>query len=197
MGARSGVEEGRSGRAGGVCLVALPRAFVCCGALRACAARACQRAGKFGASSGASSATFSGAPWDRVRNAGCPAREGSAKLAPGSSLGGNGSKPLGGLGGVQPQASGGPIWSALRPVGVSSLEFGLVTGRVSAIALDPAKATGNHVFFGTTGVRALRSPFGVQLGPSALGTSALGTSALETSGGNGPVPPERTSAVFV
>jgi len=36
-------------------------------------------------------------------------------------------------------------------VGVNSLEFGLVTGRVSAIALDPSDASGNHVFVGTAG----------------------------------------------
>ena len=30
-------------------------------------------------------------------------------------------------------------------------DFGLVTGRISALALDPADATGNHLFLGTTG----------------------------------------------
>lgn len=39
----------------------------------------------------------------------------------------------------------------MGPVGVNSLSFGLVTGRVSAIALDPSDATGNHAFVGTTG----------------------------------------------
>ena len=36
-------------------------------------------------------------------------------------------------------------------MGVNSLQFGLVTGRISAIAFDPSDATGNHVFAGATG----------------------------------------------
>ena len=48
-------------------------------------------------------------------------------------------------------AVGGAVWTALGPVGVNSLSYGLVTGRISAIALDPADGTGNHVFVGTTG----------------------------------------------
>ena len=52
---------------------------------------------------------------------------------------------------AQPQASGAPVWSAVGPVGVNSLQFGLVSGRVSAIALDPSDASGNHAFVGTTG----------------------------------------------
>ncbi len=52
---------------------------------------------------------------------------------------------------VLAQAAGTPVWTAAGPVGVNSLEFGLVTGRVSAIAFDPSDATGNHVLVGTTG----------------------------------------------
>jgi len=52
---------------------------------------------------------------------------------------------------VTSEVSGAPVWSALGPVGVNSLSYGLVTGRVSAIAVDPSDATGNHVFVGTTG----------------------------------------------
>ncbi|WP_263350710.1 beta strand repeat-containing protein [Acidicapsa acidisoli] len=55
------------------------------------------------------------------------------------------------LGQAMPEASGGPVWSALGPVGVNSLSYGLVTGRVSAIAVEPSDASGNHVFVGTTG----------------------------------------------
>jgi hypothetical protein len=43
------------------------------------------------------------------------------------------------------------IWQPLGPTAVSTPNFGLVTGRVSSIAIDPADATGNHVFIGTTG----------------------------------------------
>ena len=48
-------------------------------------------------------------------------------------------------------SSSAPAWTAVGPVGVNSLSYGLVTGRVSAIALDPSDATGNHVIVGTTG----------------------------------------------
>jgi len=42
-------------------------------------------------------------------------------------------------------------WQALGPTAVLTAEYGLVTGRVSALALDPADATGNKLYLGTTG----------------------------------------------
>ena len=42
-------------------------------------------------------------------------------------------------------------WQALGPTAVTSASYGLVTGRVSSIALDPADPTGNRVYVGTTG----------------------------------------------
>ncbi|WP_420237408.1 choice-of-anchor D domain-containing protein [Telmatobacter bradus] len=42
-------------------------------------------------------------------------------------------------------------WTALGPTAVTSTNFGLVTGRVTSIALDPNDSTGNHVYIGTTG----------------------------------------------
>ena len=42
-------------------------------------------------------------------------------------------------------------WQPLGPMSVSSLQYGLVTGRVTSIAVDPADAAGNTVFVGTTG----------------------------------------------
>ena len=42
-------------------------------------------------------------------------------------------------------------WQAIGPNQVASLSYGNVTGRVSAIAIDPADATGNTVYVGTTG----------------------------------------------
>jgi len=50
-----------------------------------------------------------------------------------------------------PLASGAAVWTAAGPVGVNSISYGLVSGRVSAIALDPSDATGNTVYAGTTG----------------------------------------------
>ena len=42
-------------------------------------------------------------------------------------------------------------WQPLGPTAVQTPDFGLVTGRVTAIALDPSDATGNRVYLGTTG----------------------------------------------
>jgi hypothetical protein len=53
-------------------------------------------------------------------------------------------------------ASGAP-WQTLGPAGVLTAEFGLVSGRVSALALDPSDATGNRVYVGTTGGGVWRS----------------------------------------
>ena len=43
------------------------------------------------------------------------------------------------------------IWQPLGPSAVISPNFGLVTGRISSIAIDPADPTGNRVILGTTG----------------------------------------------
>jgi hypothetical protein len=42
-------------------------------------------------------------------------------------------------------------WQPLGPTAVLTPDFGLVTGRISAIALDPSDSTGNHIYIGTTG----------------------------------------------
>ncbi|SPE20962.1 hypothetical protein SBA5_30167 [Candidatus Sulfotelmatomonas gaucii] len=42
-------------------------------------------------------------------------------------------------------------WQPLGPTAVESPDFGLVTGRVAALALDPSDATGNRLYIGTTG----------------------------------------------
>ena len=42
-------------------------------------------------------------------------------------------------------------WQPLGPTAVQTPDFGLVTGRVAAIALDPSDATGNRLYIGTTG----------------------------------------------
>jgi len=45
----------------------------------------------------------------------------------------------------------GAAWQAVGPNQVASLSYGDVTGRVSAITIDPKDATGNTVYVGTTG----------------------------------------------
>ncbi len=42
-------------------------------------------------------------------------------------------------------------WQAVGPMQVSTAMYGLVTGRVTAVAIDPADTTGNTVYLGTTG----------------------------------------------
>ncbi len=42
-------------------------------------------------------------------------------------------------------------WTAVGPGQVASQTFGSVTGRVTALAIDPADATGNTLYVGTTG----------------------------------------------
>jgi hypothetical protein len=45
----------------------------------------------------------------------------------------------------------GAAWTAVGPAEVSSQSFGNVTGRVTALAIDPNDATGNTLYVGTTG----------------------------------------------
>jgi hypothetical protein len=42
-------------------------------------------------------------------------------------------------------------WQPLGPTAVQSQSYGLVTGRVSSLALDPSDTTGNTLYVGTTG----------------------------------------------
>jgi hypothetical protein len=53
--------------------------------------------------------------------------------------------------GAQAQTSGTATWQPAGPDAVATPNFGLVTGRVTALALDPSDPTGNHLFVGTTG----------------------------------------------
>ena len=54
-----------------------------------------------------------------------------------------------GLGAAQSPATA--TWEPLGPAGVLTPNFGLVTGRISSLALDPSDATGNRLYVGTTG----------------------------------------------
>jgi hypothetical protein len=50
-----------------------------------------------------------------------------------------------------PQTTISTTWTAIGPLAVTSQSYGLVTGRIASIALDPSDATGNTVYLGTTG----------------------------------------------
>jgi hypothetical protein len=56
-------------------------------------------------------------------------------------------------------------WQAIGPNQVASVAYGNVTGRVTAIAIDPADGTGNTVYLGTTGGGVWKSSNAA--GPSA------------------------------
>jgi hypothetical protein len=51
----------------------------------------------------------------------------------------------------QAQPAGTAAWVPFGPTAVVTPTYGLVTGRVSALALDPADPTGNRLYLGTTG----------------------------------------------
>ena len=51
----------------------------------------------------------------------------------------------------QGQASGSGTWTPVGPNSELTTSYGAVSGRVTALALDPSDSTGNHLFVGTTG----------------------------------------------
>ncbi len=57
----------------------------------------------------------------------------------------------------QTQSQGSASWQPLGPTAVQSESFGLVTGRISALALDPSDGTGNTLYVGSTGGGVWRS----------------------------------------
>jgi len=52
---------------------------------------------------------------------------------------------------VASQALSSATWSPAGPLGVNSPTWGLVSGRISALAFDPSDPSGNHLYAGTTG----------------------------------------------
>jgi hypothetical protein len=50
-----------------------------------------------------------------------------------------------------PNAGASATWQPLGPAAVQTPAFGLVTGRVAALALDPSNPTGNRLYVGATG----------------------------------------------
>ena len=64
-----------------------------------------------------------------------------------------GASPSGAVPRIQSVASTASVstWQPLGPAAVQTPNFGLVTGRISALALDPSDVTGNRLYAGTTG----------------------------------------------
>ncbi len=73
-------------------------------------------------------------------------------------------------------------WTPLGPTAVQTSNFGLVTGRVSAIALDPSDNTGNHVYVGTTGGGVWSAQNAAVSTPSSVSFVPL-TDSLSAEGG--------------
>ena len=56
-----------------------------------------------------------------------------------------------GTAGIEAGSAATATWQPLGPTAVQTPGFGMVTGRVAALALDPSDATGNRLYLGTTG----------------------------------------------
>jgi hypothetical protein len=52
---------------------------------------------------------------------------------------------------TQGQGSLSPTWTPLGPAAVQTQNFGLISGRISSLAFDPADPSGNLLYVGTTG----------------------------------------------
>jgi hypothetical protein len=70
--------------------------------------------------------------------------------------------------GPQPQTQGGTSWQSLGPAAVQSQNFGLVTGRISSLALDPSDPGGNTLYVGTTGGGVWRTQDAVTSSPANI-----------------------------
>jgi hypothetical protein len=87
-------------------------------------------------------------------------------------------------------------WQAVGPAQVASQSFGDVTGRVTSVAIDPADATGNTVYLGTTGGGVWKSVNAA--GPAGSVTFAPLTDVLPVfSGGTAAIPSLSIGAVSV
>ncbi len=74
-------------------------------------------------------------------------------------------------------------WQPLGPMAVETPNFGLVSGRISSLALDPSDITGNHLYVGTTGGvweaqnAAASTPSSITFTPLTDAVDALGGAA--------------------
>ena len=102
-----------------------------------------------------------------------------------------------GAGIARPRASTlNAAWTAVGPAQVASQRYGTVTGRVTSVAIDPADATGNTVYVGTTGGGVWKSVNAA--GPAASVTFRPLTDTLPVfSGGTAVLPSLAIGAVSV
>jgi hypothetical protein len=65
-------------------------------------------------------------------------------------------------------ATGSQVWTLVGPTAVNSLNSGLVTGRISALAFDPSDPSGNHLYLGTTGGGIWKSQNAAATNPASI-----------------------------
>ncbi|HEV2136394.1 MAG TPA: choice-of-anchor D domain-containing protein [Terracidiphilus sp.] len=73
-------------------------------------------------------------------------------------------------------------WQPLGPTAVSTASFGLVTGRITSLALDPSDSTGNRLYVGTTGGGVWEAQNAAAAASSSITFTPL-TDSLEALGG--------------
>ena len=73
-------------------------------------------------------------------------------------------------------------WQSLGPTAVLTPGFGLVTGRISSLALDPSDPTGNRLYVGTTGGGVWEAQNAAASNVSSIAFTPL-TDSLEALGG--------------
>lgn len=83
---------------------------------------------------------------------------------------------------TQVQGGSSNTWTALGPSAVQTAGYDLVTGRITAVALDPSDITGNHVYVGTTGGGVWAAPNAAVSTPSSIVFTPL-TDSLSALGG--------------
>lgn len=84
---------------------------------------------------------------------------------------------------ARPRATGlSATWTSVGPAQIQSLNYGLVTGRVTSLALDPSDATANTLYLGTTGGGVWKSTNAA--GPAASLSFQPLTDALPVFSGN-------------
>lgn len=80
------------------------------------------------------------------------------------------------------QSAATATWQPLGPAAVLTPGFGLVTGRITALAIDPSDATGNRLYLGTTGGGVWEAQNAAAATVSSISFTPL-TDSLEALGG--------------
>jgi hypothetical protein len=83
---------------------------------------------------------------------------------------------------AQTQSAATATWQPLGPTAVLTPNFGLVTGRITSLALDPSDSTGNKFFVGTTGGGVWEAQNAAASNLSSIAFTPL-MDSLETMGG--------------